>query len=77
MEKTPMLRHTKTGELYPYNQYLAKHPDVEVVDDSLPAPEEVVLDVAPKARKPRKKAEPEVVTEPDVDVSDLDLGYDE
>ncbi len=26
------LRHTKTGELYPMHEHLAKHPDVEFVD---------------------------------------------
>lgn len=56
------LRHTKTGDIYPMNEHLAKHPDIEFVDmddsGNVIEPEEVGPAAAelPRART-RKKTE--------------------
>lgn len=69
------LRHTKTGEIYPMHEHLAKHPDVEFVDmddnGNVIEPEEVGPVVATTPRK-RTRKKTETATESAED--DLSLG---
>lgn len=67
------LRHTKTGEIYPMHEHLAKHPDVEFVDlDSkmqVIEPEEV----GPAAEPAKPTARKSTRRKPEADTSGDDL----
>lgn len=54
------LKHSKTGAVFPYNENLAKRPDMQVVDEA----GSVTIDEAPAAPKPSTKAKPKAKTEP-------------
>lgn len=45
------LKHSKSGRVYPYNEFLARRDDMVVIDDK-----GSVISDAPQDTKPRKKA---------------------
>lgn len=71
----PLLRHTVTGDLYPYNESLARHPEMETVEDA-PVAVDVVKEVKATKKATKKAADKPADSEPEVPVvdEDVDLG---
>lgn len=80
------LRHTPTGDIYPYTDALMKRGDMEPCTRdgaAVPLVDEPVAEPAPpkparKARAKKEPAPPTVVDEPVAEPSDdgLDMGFD-